>query len=140
MAAKIGLGTTVAYETTPGSGTYTVVGEVFEVTIPETSMETVDATDFSHTDAHRRKIAGLIELGEASFTLHYDPALTVFTSLDTFYKSRVSRRWRFAYAGSAVNTIIEAFITGMGREVPMDEKMTLAITLTPSGVMTEAAT
>ncbi len=139
MAAKIGLGTTVGYETTPASGTYTTVGEVIEFSPPSSSMDTVDATDFSHVDGHRRFIAGLIDAGEVSFTLHYDPALTVYGALDTIYKARVQRKWRFAYAGSTVNTVIDALVTGLGRAVPMDDKMTMEVTLKVSGLMVEAA-
>ncbi len=139
MAAKIGLGTTVGYETTPGGGTYTTVGEVFEFSPPASSMDTVDATDFSHTDGHRRFIAGLIDAGEVTFTLHYDPALTVYGAIDTMYKARVQRKWKFIYAGSTVNTVIDALITGLGRAVPMDEKMTMEVTLKVSGLLTEAA-
>jgi hypothetical protein len=139
MGAKIGLGTTVAYETTPGSGTYTPIGEVFEFSPPSSSMDTVDSTDFSHSDGHRRFIAGLIDAGEVAFTLNYDPALTVYGALDTIYKARVSRKWRFTYAGSTVNTVIEGFITGLARAVPVDDRMSLEVTLKVSGLLAEAA-
>ena len=139
MAAKIGLGTTVGYETTPASGTYTTVGEVIEFSAPQSSMDTVDATDFSHTDGHRRFIAGLIDAGEITVRFNFDPALAVYGAIDTIYKGRGMRKWRFAYAGSTVNTVVDAFVTGLGREVPMDDKMTMEITLKVSGVMTEAA-
>ncbi len=139
MAAKIGLGTTVGYETTPGGGTYTTVGEIFEFSPPTSSMDTVDATDFSHSDGHRRFIAGLIDPGEVAFTLNFDPALSVYGALDTIYKARVVRKWKFAYAGSTVNTVVDALVTGLGRAVPMDDKMTMEVTLKVSGVMTEAA-
>lgn len=139
MAAKIGLGTTVGYETTPGSGTYTTVGEVIEFSPPASSMDTVDATDFSHSDGHRRFIAGLIDAGEITVTFNFDPALSVYGAIDTIYKSRVIRKWRFAYAGSTVNTVVDAFVTGLSRAVPMDDKMTMEITLKVSGTMTEAA-
>jgi hypothetical protein len=138
MAAKIGLGTVVAYESsTPG--TYTTVGEIFEFSGTSLSMDTVDATDFSHTDGHRRFIAGLIDAGEVTFTLHFDPALTVYGAIDTIFKARTAKNWKFTYAGSTVNTIVSALVTGLGRAVPMDEKMTMEVTLKLSGTLTEAA-
>lgn len=139
MAAKIGLGTTVGYETTPGGGAYTTVGEVFEFSGTSSSMDTVDSTDFSHSDGHRRFIAGLIDAGEITFTMNFDPALTVYAAIDTLYKARVIRKWRFAYAGSTVNTVVDAFVIGLSRAVPMDDKMTMEISLKLSGTMTEAA-
>ncbi len=139
MAGKIGLGTTVGYETTPGGGTYTTLGEVFDFSGTSSSMDTVDVTDFSHSDGHRRFIPGLIDPGEVSFTLNFDPALTVYGTLDTMYKARVPRKWRFAYAGSTVNTVVDAIVTGLGRAIPMDDKMALEVTLKITGLMTEAA-
>jgi hypothetical protein len=138
MAAKIGLGTIVAYESvTPG--TYTTVGEVFDFSGTSSSMDTVDSTDFSNTDGHRRFIAGLIDAGEITFTLNYDPALTVYGAIDTLYKARTHKNWKFTYAGSTVNTIVSALITGLGRAVPMDDKMSMEVSLKISGLMTEAA-
>jgi hypothetical protein len=74
-----------------------------------------------------------------TFTLNFDPALAVYGAIDTIYKARTQRKWRFAYAGSTVNTVIDGFVTGLGRAVPMDDKMTMGITLKASGTMTEAA-
>jgi hypothetical protein len=58
MAKKIGLGVAVAYEsTTPG--TFTTVGEVYDVTLNEVTTDTVDVTDHSATDRIKRFIAAL---------------------------------------------------------------------------------
>jgi hypothetical protein len=138
MAAKIGLGTTVAYESaTPG--TYTPIGETFEFEPPTLSMDTIDSTDFSHTDGYRRFIGGLIDGGEITFTLNFDPAGTVYGALETILETRAVKNWKFAYAGSTVNTIVSALITSLGRVVPMDDKMSMPVTLKVSGLLTEAA-
>ena len=139
MASKIGLGTTIGYEATPGGAVYTTLGEVFDFSGTSSSLDTVDVTDFSHTDGHRRFIAGLIDAGEITFTLNFDPALTVYGALDTLYKARVERKWKFTYAGSTVNTVVNAICTGLGRAVPIDDRMSVEVSLKVTGTMTEAA-
>lgn len=137
MAAKIGLGIVVAYESaTPG--TYTAVGEVYDVTPPEKTMETVDATNHSHTDGVRRKIAGLIDSGTASFQVAFDPALTVYAAINTILDARAVKNWKFTYPGGA-NTILPALVVGLGREVPLDDKMVITVSLEGAAPSTEAA-
>jgi hypothetical protein len=138
MAAKIGLGTTVAYESaTPG--TYTSVGEVFEFEPPTLTMDTVESSDFSHTDGYRRYIGGLIDGGEITFTLNFDPAGTIYGTLETLMETRAVKNWKFVYAGSTVNTIASALVTSMGRAVPRDDRMTMSVTLKVAAGLTEAA-
>ena len=138
MAAKIGLGTTVAYESvTPG--TYTSVGEVFEFEPPTLTMDTVESSDFSHTDGYRRFIGGLIDGGEITFTLNFDPSGTIYATLETLMETRAVKNWKFVYAGSTVNTIASALLTSMGRAVPRDDRMSMSVTLKVAAGLTEAA-
>ena len=137
MAAKIGLGMVLAYESsTPG--TYTAVGGLYDVTANELSMDTVDVTNHGHSDGYRRFIGALIDGGEVSGTLEFDPALTVYGALKTIMETRAAKNWKVTYPGGA-NTIVSALLTNMGRETPLDDKMTLPITLKVSGPSTEAA-
>jgi hypothetical protein len=54
-------------------------------------------------------------------------------------ETRAVKNWKFVYAGSTVNTIASALITSLGRVVPMDDRMTMSVTLKVSGLLTEAA-
>jgi hypothetical protein len=137
MADKIGLGLIVAYESaTPG--TYTAVGDVREFDAHTITVDTVDVTNFGHTDGFRRFIAALADAGEVSFTISYDPALTVYTALQTIATARALKNWKFTYLGGA-NTIVSAILTSLGRAVPLDDSMTVEVTLKVSGAPTEAA-
>lgn len=137
MAHKLGLGMTIAYDV---SGSYTTVGEVIDIQMPGLSIDTVDATDHSHTDGIRRKIAGLGEWGEATFTIAYDPALAVYGTLATFAESRGSRLWRIQHAGTPTGstTTFGAIITNIQPETPLDDRMTCQITLTPTATQTRS--
>jgi predicted secreted protein len=137
MAAKIGLGMVLAYEsTTPG--TYTALGELYDVTANEITVETVDVTNHSHTDGYRRFIAALADGGEISGMLAFDPALTVYAALKTVVDARAPRNWRVTYPGGS-NTVVSGILTTLGRTTPMDDRMECAIAIKVSGNPTEAA-
>lgn len=137
MAAKIGLGMALAYESvTPG--TFTPLGELYDVTPNEITVETTDVTNHSHTDGYRRFLATLISGGEISGVLAYDPALTVYTALKTIAEARAIKNWRITYPGGA-NTTVAAILTSVGRTTPMDDRMECPISLLISGPATEAA-
>lgn len=137
MAAKIGLGMTLAYEsTTPG--VYTTLGELYDVTANEITVETADVTNHSHTDGYRRFIATMIDGGEIAGTLAYDPALTVYGALKTIAESRAAKNWKVTYPGGS-NTIASGILTSLGRTTPMDDRMECTIGIKVSGQPAEAS-
>lgn len=137
MATDIGLGITIAYESaTPG--TFTTVGAVTEITEPSISVDSIDATEYGHTNAFRRFIPGLIDAGEPTFTVHYDPEATQYGDLYTLASGRTVKNWKITHVGGATRTF-SAFITGLTPATPMDDKMTCAFTLKVSGAPTVAA-
>jgi hypothetical protein len=131
MAKKIGLGIVLAYEsTTPG--TFTTVGELLDFTPAELTVETVDATDHSHTDGIRRQIAALADNGEFSATFAFDPALTVHAALTTIAKARAVKSWRWTFTTGTAETF-PVILTNVGRQTPMDDTMTMSISGKVSG-------
>jgi hypothetical protein len=137
MAAKIGLGMILAYESVV-PGTYTPLGELYDVTPNEITVETTDVTNHSHTDGYRRFIATLISGGEITGVLAYDPALTVYAALKTIAESRAIKKWRITYPGGATTTV-DGILTSVGRTTPMDDRMECPIGILISGGTTEAA-
>jgi predicted secreted protein len=137
MAAKTGLGMTLAYESaTPG--TYTAIGELYDVEGNEITVETVDVTNHSHTDGYRRFIAAMIDGGEISATLAFDPALTVYAALKTIIETRAAKNWKVTYPGGS-NTIASGLLIALGRATPMDDRMECSIGIKISGQPAEAA-
>ena len=131
MAKKIGLGIVLAYEsTTPG--TFTTVGELLDFTPAELTVEVVDATDHSHTDGIRRQIAALADNGEFSASVAFDPALTVHSALKTIALARAAKNWRWTFPTGTAETF-PAIITNVGRQTPMDDKMTCSFSGKVSG-------
>lgn len=136
MAADIGLGVTIGIESaTPG--TYTTLGAVFAISEPSASMDTIDVTEMSHTDGARRFIGGLIDEGEATFSVHYDPEQTSYTTLRTQFLTRAAKNYKITHVGGATR-VFSALITGVSKETPLDDKMTCEFTLKVSGLVTEA--
>ena len=131
MAKKIGLGIAVAYEsTTPG--TFTTVGEVYDVTLNEVTTDTVDVTDHSATDRIKRYIAALSDMGEFGMTLAYDPALTVYEAVQTIQLAHAIKNWKFTPIGGTAE-VYPCIVTNHGRATPLDDRMTMDVTLKVAG-------
>lgn len=126
----IGKGTTFGMETTAGSGTYTVLAEVFEISPP---TETVDAIDYTHMtspDFTREFGPGLIDPGEATIALNFIPGNTSEAQLRA--AMREVRGCQVTFPNGATWTF-DGFITSIGAETPMADKMVHRTTFKVSG-------
>lgn len=131
----IGLGTTFAIESaTPG--TYTLLGDIIAIQPFDAQMPVMDTTDFSNTDGIRRKnLAGLIEVQPASITIKYDGESDTYTTLRTQFFTRTAKNYKMVEPGLS-HEVVNAFITNIGREIPLDEMMTCTIEFTPTATIT----
>jgi predicted secreted protein len=137
MAADIGLGITIAFESsTPG--TFTTVGSVHDTAPPGVSVDSIDVTEYGHTNGFRRFIPGLADAGEASFSIHYDPELSAYTDLYTLAAGRTVKNWQITFPGGA-EIGFSGFITNLQPATPLDDKMTCDFTIKVSGAPTVAA-
>lgn len=126
----IGKGTTFGMETTAGNDTYTLLAEVFEITPP---TETVDAIDFTHMASPnftREFGPGLINPGEASLAMNFIPGNSADVALRG--AMREVRGCRVTFPNGATWTF-DGFITSIGAETPMADKMVRRVTLQVSG-------
>lgn len=136
--AKIGYGATVSMTL---GGTATVLAEVIEIGLPNPQVDDVEATHFKSPDRTKEYIAGLIENGEISLAINWVPGSTDDLAISTAQK-----------AGEAVETVIsvptastdqtftfDAIIKGYEKTIPIDDRMTAALTLRVAGAVTQAA-
>jgi len=65
---------TVLQLRTSTSGVYTAVAEVIDLTAPDLTRDRIDVTHLGTTSQTRAFLGGFIELGEATFTINYNPA------------------------------------------------------------------
>lgn len=138
-AAKTGWGGAFKYDN--NAGTLTELVEVKGFTLPNGTVEQLDATHLKSPNRRREKIAGMIDDGDLVVRLNYVPGsptdllvMQAFTEGDIrSYAANIPR-------ASGVDWVVsgDAFIAGVDRgEILPDGIMEVAVTFTLSGSSTE---
>jgi hypothetical protein len=116
----------------------TEIAEVFDITPPNESTDTIDVTHMQSPDAMREFIMGLTDPGEISFELNFVPGSTSETAI---LAARASRQKR-----GGVITIpngwtwsFDMLVTGYEPAVPNEDKMTATVTGKVTGGVVRAA-
>ncbi len=135
MAKYLGYGTTVKLDSA-SSGSYTTIGQLGDVGGPDTSVDAVDVTTHDSASAAREFIMGLIDGGEVTLDIVYDPALATHQLLQTVLAARTNRPWRINFAGLATTCSFSGGITGLGPSAPVEDKLMCSVTIKVTGLVT----
>ncbi len=127
--ARIGYGTT--YEIFSG-GEFVEVAEVSNVTPGEATTDRIDATHMKSPGRRREYISGLIDSGEASFEINWLPGSDTDVLLRGLQTSGETTDHRITFP-NGVTVTYEAQVTGFGKAVPIDDKMSATLTISVSG-------
>lgn len=119
---------------------FTALAEVTELTLPETSRDSVDFTHFGSPDLHREFKPGWSDAGEAALTYNLVPGLADDAVIAGHIATRAVEMWRINFPNGA-KLDFKGFATRHGRATPLDDKMTGSATFKVSGkpVLTPAA-
>ena len=127
--------------TTDGGTTWTPVGEIEDATPISISKDTYETTNHGTTDGHKTFEGGLVELGEASIVVQYDPTGTEHLLLRTralaAHETAQDYRFTFGDTGATVESF-SAICIGFEPATPIDNKITATVTFKPSGGATLA--
>lgn len=127
--ARIGYGTGLAVFS---GGAFFDIAEVFNITPGEAATDRQDATHMKSPNRRREYISGLIDSGEASFEINWIPGSETDVLLRNLQTSGENVDWRFTF-NNGVTLTVQASVTGFGKAVPLDDKMTASLTLSISG-------
>lgn len=134
-AAKTGFGITFGRESaTPG--TYTTLAQVTDVTPPGASREVVDGTHHGSTGGWREFISSLRSQKDGSLVLNYEPGGDAWDDLKADLDDDDPHKYKITFPGGTESVIFTAFVTDLTPATPMADKMTLAVTLKPTGAPT----
>lgn len=134
MSVK-GFGTKFQYTTDSGVS-WTDVGEVINPTPPAPTKETYDTTHHGSASGHRTFAGSLVDGGEASVEVMFDPANTghqlLMTRANTAHEA--PQEYRVVQSDG---TIIEfsAVCTGYTPVIPMEDKLTQSFSFKVSGTI-----
>lgn len=125
-----------------GVSTYTTVLEVTDISGPGLSADSVELTSHDSASKFREFMAGLVDAGEISFTVNWQPAATTHgntAGLLYVAQNRLTRLWQLIWPDSGTTTYgFYAFITSLSPNAPIDDKLSADITIKITGKPTYA--
>lgn len=120
----------------------TELAEITGISLPNPQVADIEATHFKSPNRRREYIAGLIEDGEGTFELNYDPGSATDVIIRAAISDGVTRSYKIVVPdGTGATWVItgECIVKGYERNVPIDDRMTASITVRFSGASTEVA-
>lgn len=142
--AKLGIGTKVEYETTPGASplAFTNVPQVLDVPPLNRPRESVETTNQDSTGQSREYIPGLNEPPEFTFECNYLPNDATQTALNDMFNAADGgvRQWRIRETTSSpeVTWTFEAFVTNFAPQAPVADRRTVEVTIRITGPIVRA--
>lgn len=140
---RTGLGTTFLRETAADSSVFTAIAQVATITPPQLTRETVDVEELAPADDFKKKLVGLIDGGEFSVTLNFDPDEESHGDLEEDFANGVPYNYRIqfpfdetVYSGGGYYDIT-GIVTGFApQEIAasdvMQAEVTIAVTAKPT--------
>lgn len=139
MAARIGWG--AQFHLANASAVLTELAEITAITLPNPQVADVESTHFKSANRRREYITGLIEDGEGTFSMNFDPNSATDVLIRAALADGVARAYKIVVPDTTVNWEITGtcIVKGYERMVPIDDRMTATLTVRFTGASTEAA-
>jgi predicted secreted protein len=139
--ARIGIGAQVWLGSAGTPTTPVQLGEITSVPLPNPQTADVEATHFGSPNRRREYIAGLIEDGEGTIGMNYDPNSATDVICRAAQNDGIARSYKIVIPdGSATWEITgTCIVKGYERSVPIDDRMTANLSIRFTGASTEAA-
>jgi predicted secreted protein len=135
MAGIDAFGTQFLRDST-GSGSFTAVANVTDISGPSRSRESIEVTAHDSPDKYREFIKGLKDGGEVELTLNYDPANATHTALDADFEEDALRDYQVVLLPGEADEHTWDFsglLTDLGEEYPTEGQMERTATFKISG-------
>ena len=141
MAEK-GFGIVFQYTTDDGT-TWLPIASLEDATPPSESKDTIETTNHGSVGGVREFIGGLVDSGEGSLDIQYDPADTghieLRTRAATAFEAPEKYRFVFADTGATIDEFT-AVCTGFTPKSELEGKLMASVSFKASGVITHDAT
>jgi hypothetical protein len=123
----------------PATTPTNLVGQIMDVGPPSPTRDIIDVTSSSSPDMARQFIAGLIDYGEASFEMNWEPGSAADTLLRGISLERLPRTYQMRWTQMTPDVTITfaGYLTAYERSSPMDDKMTATVTIKVTGAPTQ---
>lgn len=108
------------------------MGEVTEITPGEATTDRVDATHMQSPGRRREFVAGMIDSGEASFSINWVPGNSTDTTIRALLTSGATEEHTIVFP-NGVTVAFDAQVIGFSKVLPIDDRMTATVTVSVSG-------
>lgn len=122
------------------SGSLTQLAEIISVTPPQSTVSDVEATHMLSPNRRREWIAGLIDDGEGEFTMNYVAGSATDLLIQAALTDGVTRSYKIVIPDGSSGWEItgDCVVKGYARNIPIDDRMTAALTVRFSGAPSES--
>jgi hypothetical protein len=142
MGAISSFGTQLKIGDGQGTEAFTTIAEVMDISGPSLSQGTQEVTPQTAPNRARVFIATLLDGGEVSFDINYEPAGATHDQTTGLIKDMTDgtlRNFQTVFPDAATTTwSFAAFITGFEPSAPVDGALTASVTFKISGLPTIA--
>lgn len=130
---QTGFGTLFQIGDGAGPEVFTTVAEVVNITAPDSTLSTVDATHMESPDRFSEKIPALLDSGEAQIELNFVPGSATQKLLDDAHYALRKANFRIILPGALKRGEFSGYVTKIGRAMPHNDKMTKSVSVTTTG-------
>jgi hypothetical protein len=121
----------------------TAVANVTSIEGPGLDSDVIDVSAHDSASAFRDKVIGLLDAGEITLRLNFDPANATHKDaaggLLNDYRTRTSQTWALVFPTTpAVNWTFTAYVKAFNPSLPHDDKAEASATLVITGAPTLA--
>lgn len=135
--AKIGYGTLLKFGDGASPESFTTVAEVINIDGPGLSRSIPEATHMESPDGYREYLAGLKDGEEVTVECNFLPGNATqdpSTGVLSFFESGARKNWQVVWPFSpAVTWEFSGIVTGFQPTTPVDDKITLSVTIKVTG-------
>jgi hypothetical protein len=116
--------------------TFTAITELTAFEPPDEQADDVEVTHFESPDRTKEYVRGMIDAGEASFTVNYNPA--VYPSHQQIVADKASgaiSNWKFVFPDDMETDVFPAYVKGFKPKLGPNDALTADVTLKVAGAV-----
>lgn len=120
----------------PGPETFDNITEVTAFEPPDEQGDDIEVTHFESPDRTKEYIRGMIDAGEATFTVNYNPGVyQSHQDIVTLKASGAIRNWKFVFPDGMETDAFPAYIKGFKPSIGPNDALTADVTLKVAGAV-----
>jgi len=116
-----------------GSGTFTTIGELRDITVPPIMRNPIEMT--AHNDTEETFVMGIRRKGELSFQIGFVPSLATHNDsagLIQSIKNGDRDTWRITYPDTS-QFLFSGYVSNIAISAPVDDALVADVTVRPTG-------